>query len=83
MGDISYGIFCLHLIALEASMAILGVEVFTGGFGRVFATTVVMAIVLAALSYYFLERPFLRLKSSGPFAPKAAAATTRPDKAST
>jgi peptidoglycan/LPS O-acetylase OafA/YrhL len=83
MGDISYGIFCLHLIALEASMALLGVEVFTGGFGRVFATTVAMAIVLAALSYYFLERPFLRLKNSGPFAPKAAAATTRPDKAST
>lgn len=83
MGDISYGIFCLHLIALEASMALLGVEVFTGGFGRIFATTVAMTVVLAALSYYFLERPVLRLKNSGPFAPKAAAATTRPDKAST
>jgi peptidoglycan/LPS O-acetylase OafA/YrhL len=74
LGDISYGIFCLHLIALEATMALLGVDEFTGRFWSVFLTTVAITIVLAASSYYFLERPFLRMKNAGPFAPKAAAA---------
>jgi peptidoglycan/LPS O-acetylase OafA/YrhL len=82
MGDISYGIFCLHLLALEASMAILGVDEFEGRFRDVFVTTVAITVVLAALSYYLLERRFLRLKNSGPFAPKVAAAKTSPNSAS-
>jgi peptidoglycan/LPS O-acetylase OafA/YrhL len=82
LGDISYGIFCLHLIALEATMTVLGVEEFTGRFWSVFLATVAITVVLAAASYYSLERRFLRLKNAGPFAPKVAAATTRPSSAS-
>jgi peptidoglycan/LPS O-acetylase OafA/YrhL len=78
MGDISYGIFCLHLLALEAVMDLFGVQPFTGRFRDVFLTTVALTIVLAATSYYLLERPVLRLKNSGPFAPKAPTARTRP-----
>lgn len=82
LGDISYGIFCLHLIALEATMALLGVEEFTGQFWSVFLTTVALTVVLASISYYSLERRFLRLKNAGPFAAKVAAATDRPSSAS-
>jgi peptidoglycan/LPS O-acetylase OafA/YrhL len=75
LGDISYGIFCLHLLALDAAMAILDIEVFTGGFLEVFGTTLVITLILAALSYSLLERPFLRLKNLGPFATTAHTAT--------
>jgi peptidoglycan/LPS O-acetylase OafA/YrhL len=74
LGDVSYGIFCLHLLALEASMSLLSIEEFTGHFGLVFATTVALTLVMAALCYHLLERPILGLKNSGPFAPRAAVA---------
>lgn len=82
LGEVSYGIFCLHLIALEVTMDLLGVEPFTGRFRDVFVTTVAFSVLLAAVSYYVLERPFLRLKNAGPFAPKAVAARTTPRNAS-
>jgi peptidoglycan/LPS O-acetylase OafA/YrhL len=82
MGDISYGIFCIHLISLEVTMDLLDVEPFTGRFWTVFLTTVALTVALAAVSLYVLERPFLRLKNAGPFAPKAAAARTIPSSAS-
>jgi peptidoglycan/LPS O-acetylase OafA/YrhL len=78
LGDISYGIFCLHLIALNTVMDVLEVEIFTGRFHDVFLVTVGLTILMAAFSYHVLERPFLRLKSSGPFAPKAATAKESP-----
>jgi peptidoglycan/LPS O-acetylase OafA/YrhL len=81
MGDISYGIFCLHLLALEAAMSVLDVEEFTGRFWAVFALTVTLTVLLAAPSYHLLERPILSLKNSGPFAPRAAAERTSPSKA--
>ncbi len=77
LGDISYGIFCLHLIALETVMDVLGVKVFTGRFQDVFLVTVALTIVMAAFSFYVLERPFLRLKNAGPFAPRPATAIDR------
>lgn len=72
LGNVSYGIFCLHLLALEMSMRILGVEDFEGSFVSVFALTVATAVPMAAASYYVIERPALRLKNRGPFAAKAA-----------
>ncbi|MFZ5849053.1 MAG: acyltransferase family protein [Actinomycetota bacterium] len=79
LGDISYGIFSLHLIVLEATMAALGVDEFEGGFQTVFVVTVAGTILLAGASFYVLERPLLRLKNRGPFVPSAprAAASAR------
>jgi peptidoglycan/LPS O-acetylase OafA/YrhL len=82
LGEVSYGIFCLHLIVLEGVMAGLGLDEFQGDFQTVFLVTVAGTLVLAALSYYLLERPFLRLKNRGPFTPRAAAATVSPARAS-
>jgi peptidoglycan/LPS O-acetylase OafA/YrhL len=73
LGDVSYGIFCLHLIALETVLDVLDVPIFTGRFEEVFALTLGVTVVMAALSYYALERPFLHLKNVGPFARSTAA----------
>ena len=80
LGDVSYGIFCLHLIALESVLDFLDVTVFTGRFQDVFLLTLLLTVAAAAVSYYAVERPFLRLKNVGRFsrtgnAPTASAAT--------
>lgn len=72
LGDISYGIFCLHLLVLEATMRVLGVEEFEGDFLLVFVVTVAGTVVCAAVTHYLLERPVMRLRDTGPFVPKAA-----------
>lgn len=82
LGEISYGIFCIHLIVLQWAMGTLGIEEFQGRFQTVFILTVAGTLALAAVSYYVLERPFLRLKNRGPFKPKVAAATASPAAAS-
>ena len=61
LGDISYGMFLYHLLVLDAVMRILGYSVFSGQVIQVFALTVVGTAVMAALSFRFLERPFIRL----------------------
>ena len=73
LGEISYGIFCIHMFVLVVGMRILGLEIFGGHFLPVLAMVVVITIVLALLSYRFLELPFLRLKNRGPFVPKRPA----------
>ncbi len=77
LGDVSYGIFCLHLIVLDSVLRFLGIPVFTGDFGTVFVVTVGGTLVLASLSLYLLERPFLRLKNVGPFTPTKATPSPR------
>ncbi len=77
LGEVSYGIFCLHLIVLDTVMRVLDIRVFTGHFVVVFALTVAGTLLLSATSYYLLERPFLRLKNVGPLVPRTAAARAR------
>ena len=63
LGDISYGIFCWHLLALEAVLRRSSTcEIFTGHFQDVFLLTCLATIAISAVSYYALERPFLRLE---------------------
>ena len=76
LGDVSYGIFCLHLLALDLAMRGVGVDDFDGSFIPVFLLTVVATIAMAALSYYVIERPALRLKNRGPFVTRPAPART-------
>lgn len=68
LGEISYGIFCIHLLMLNLSLEILRIEVFTGRFALVWATTMVLTIAASALAYRYLEKPALHLKNVGPFA---------------
>lgn len=66
LGRISYGLYMLHLIALALATQVVNyllpdstsivhqVAMYTVGIG--------MAIVLASISYHYLERPFLKYK---------------------
>jgi peptidoglycan/LPS O-acetylase OafA/YrhL len=68
LGDISYGIFCLHLLVLEGVFGFFDIAIFRGQFGFVFMTTVVATVALAAASYRWVERPLLGFKNAGRFA---------------
>lgn len=60
LGDISYGIFCYHLIVLGLIEWGMNYELFTGGFFRLLVPTVGMTIVVASASYFLMERPIMR-----------------------
>ncbi|TWD83714.1 peptidoglycan/LPS O-acetylase OafA/YrhL [Kribbella amoyensis] len=60
-GDISYGVFCYHLVVLVLVERLFGVELFTGRFAVLFWPTLVVSIAVAAASYYLMERPIMRL----------------------
>ena len=73
LGEVSYGIFCLHMFVLVVGMRVAHVPVFTGRFWLVTPAVLLVTTGLAALSYRFLEAPLLRLKNRGPFAPRISA----------
>ncbi|WP_300676927.1 acyltransferase [Nocardioides sp.] len=80
LGEISYGIFCIHMFVLVVGMRVAGIDPFTGRFAEVLAFTLAITLVAAGLSYRFLESPVLRLKNRGPLARRdpamSATATT-------
>lgn len=59
-GDISYGIFCYHLIVLGVLEGLMDYEIFTGGFLRLFVPTLAVTVLLATASFYGVERPVMR-----------------------
>ncbi len=61
LGTVSYGLFLWHPFVLEMIYVVTGRPEFTGDPLQTYLLTVAGALVLAALSYYFVERPFLRL----------------------
>lgn len=72
LGEISFGVFCLHMLILRGVFRAFDLDVFEGRFTEVLITTMVLSIAAATLAYYVVERPMLRFKNSGPFAPTAA-----------
>ncbi len=60
LGDISYGIFCYHLIILGLAERALGHKTFGGDFVRLWILTVIGSVAIASLSFYFVERPIMR-----------------------
>lgn len=63
LGDISYGIFAIHLLVLNLVFRFFDYEVFTGHFLTVAIPTLGSTIVLASLSFYLFEKPILRAKN--------------------
>jgi peptidoglycan/LPS O-acetylase OafA/YrhL len=62
LGRISYGLYIFHLFSLtlvSKQSSLLGIPL---NFERRFVLSFVITVILAAASYRFLERPFLRLK---------------------
>ena len=63
LGDISYGIFAIHLLVLNLVFSMLDLEVFTGRFITVTGLTLAITFVLSSISFYLFERPILRAKN--------------------
>lgn len=57
LGRISYGLYVYHLLAIT----IVG-TVDRGGFATFWLSSLIITVVLSAISYRHLEQPFLRLK---------------------
>lgn len=67
LGEISYGIFAIHMFVLLMGMQLLGLGVFNDHFWTVLAMTLGVSVPLAALSYAQLERRVMRLRGWSPF----------------
>jgi peptidoglycan/LPS O-acetylase OafA/YrhL len=63
LGDISYGIFAIHMIVLNLVFRALDLDVFTGRFLTVALSTIAITVVLASASFYLFEKQVLRLKN--------------------
>jgi peptidoglycan/LPS O-acetylase OafA/YrhL len=59
-GDISYGVFCYHLIVLSVVEQLFDIELFKGQFALRFWPTLILSVAVAAASYYLMERPIMR-----------------------
>ncbi|TDU86725.1 peptidoglycan/LPS O-acetylase OafA/YrhL [Kribbella voronezhensis] len=59
-GDISYGVFAYHLVILNVIAQLAGFPLFSGHFTVLFVSTVISSGLLAAASYYLMERPIMR-----------------------
>ena len=66
LGHISYGIFALHMIVLDFTTPLLGLELFRGNGLQVFFVVLGISLILAEISYHLIEKPFLRLKDFSP-----------------
>ncbi|MET0415542.1 MAG: acyltransferase [Actinoplanes sp.] len=69
LGTVSYGLFLWHPFVLEMLYVVTGRPEFTGDPLQTYVLTVAGGLVLAALSYYLVERPFLRLGHRRPRPP--------------
>jgi peptidoglycan/LPS O-acetylase OafA/YrhL len=63
LGEISYGIFAIHMLVLNLVFRALDLDVFTGRFLTVALLTLAVTLVLATVSFYLFEKPILRLKN--------------------
>jgi peptidoglycan/LPS O-acetylase OafA/YrhL len=63
LGEISYGVFAIHLFVLNMAFDALGIDIFTGHFLTMLSVTVAVTLALASVSYYLFERPILRAKN--------------------
>lgn len=60
LGRVSYSVFLVHLLVLEAVRRLLGFVEFTGRFWPLFGWTWVLSVAIAGGAYRFVERPAIR-----------------------
>lgn len=79
LGKISYGLYVFHLLALVMMSKLISIPIIDIplNFERRFVLSFVLTVILAALSYRFLEQPFLRLKRRFSRVPSASDAKKR------
>ncbi|SDK46548.1 Peptidoglycan/LPS O-acetylase OafA/YrhL, contains acyltransferase and SGNH-hydrolase domains [Nocardioides sp. YR527] len=66
LGEISYGVFSIHMFVLLMGMELLGFGTFNDRFWTVLGMTLAVTIPIAALSYVLFERRVMRLRSWRP-----------------
>ncbi len=80
VGTVSYGVYLLHVSAITAWKRVLPAAWISAPL--VFALSLLVSLGLAAASYRWFERPFLRLgdrfRGRGPFAPRRSSAKSSP-----
>ena len=64
LGDISYGVFALHMLFLNLVFRLLDIPVFTGHFVTVVVATLLLTLPVASASFYLFERRVLRAKDA-------------------
>ncbi|QIG42646.1 acyltransferase [Nocardioides anomalus] len=64
LGEVSYGIFAIHMLVLNLVFRLLELDVFTGRFLTVAALSLALTVALATASYHLLEKPALRWKDA-------------------
>lgn len=60
LGEISYGIFAYHVIVLALVERVLHIELFSGQFWLRLLLTLLSSVVIAAISFYWMERPIMQ-----------------------
>lgn len=75
LGDISYGVFLYHLLALLVIVRLFDSPPFTGHFWTLTGATLAVTIPLAWLSYRYIESPLSRLVRTRTARSPAAAPT--------
>ncbi|MCH8614033.1 acyltransferase family protein [Arsenicicoccus dermatophilus] len=84
LGDVSYGVFCYHLVVLGLVQRALGHRPFSGDGPLLWVLTVAVTLPVAWASHRWLERPILRWARRRDLAvPAAPAAPGSSDSAST
>jgi peptidoglycan/LPS O-acetylase OafA/YrhL len=63
LGDISYGVFAIHLFVMGVIFRTLDLQPFTGHFLLVLVLTLAITIVASTVSFRYLESPILRFKN--------------------
>ncbi|KQY59085.1 hypothetical protein ASD11_05645 [Aeromicrobium sp. Root495] len=61
LGQISYSVFCIHLVLLHAALSLTSTEIFTGRFWLVAPVTLALTLVAAIALHHLVERPAIRL----------------------
>lgn len=59
LGEMSYGIFLWHLLALQVVYALTGLRLFSGQFWLVLVAVVTLTVLASAASWHLVERPIL------------------------
>jgi peptidoglycan/LPS O-acetylase OafA/YrhL len=63
LGDISYGVYAIHLFVMGVLFRVLDIVPFTGHFFTILVLDTAITLVVATISWRFFESPILRLKN--------------------
>jgi peptidoglycan/LPS O-acetylase OafA/YrhL len=69
LGEVSYGLFLVHVVVLAGGYAVLDLPQFTGHFPTVVVTTWLVSVTVASAIYWFVERPVRRWRTLVPERP--------------